>query len=85
MAAPSACCGWPAAATLELCLLGQPIDAARAAQLGVLTRVVPADQLEAETIRLAEQLAQSAPQALRGVLDAVLLGGETLARGRARL
>ena len=64
-------------ATLELCLLGQPIDAARAAQLGVLTRVVPADQLEAETTKLAEQLAQSAPQALRGVLDAVLLGGET--------
>ena len=64
-------------ATLELCLLGQPIDAARAAQLGVLTRVVPADQLEAETTKLAEQLAQSAPQALRGVLDAVLVGGET--------
>jgi enoyl-CoA hydratase len=64
-------------ATLELCLLGQPIDAARAAHLGVLTRVVPADQLEAETTRLAEQLAQAAPQALRGVLDAVLLGGET--------
>ena len=63
-------------ATLELCLLGAPIDAQRAAQLGLVTRVVPADQLEAETRKLAEQLAASAPQALRGVLDAVLSGGE---------
>jgi len=64
-------------ATLELCLLGQPMEAARALQLGILTRVVPAGQLQAETTLLAEQLAQSAPQALRGVLDAVLVGGET--------
>lgn len=63
-------------ATLELCLVGAQIDAARAAQLGLVTRVVPADQLEAETRKLAEQLASSAPQALRGVLDAVLSGGE---------
>lgn len=63
-------------AALELCLLGTPIDAARAAQIGLVTRVVPADQLEAETDQWAEQLAAAAPQALRGVLDAVLLGGE---------
>jgi enoyl-CoA hydratase len=64
------------AAALELCLLGQPIDAARAAALGLLTRVVPAAELEAETMKLANQLAQAAPQALRGILDAVLVGGE---------
>lgn len=63
-------------AALELCLLGTPIDAARAAQIGLVTRVVPADQLEAEADKWAEQLAAAAPQALRGVLDAVLLGGE---------
>jgi enoyl-CoA hydratase len=63
-------------ATLELCLLGQNIDAARALQLGLVTRVVAAAELEAETMKLAEQLAQAAPQALRGVLDAVLVGGE---------
>lgn len=61
---------------LELCLLGQPIDAARALQLNLLTRIVAADQLEAETLKLAEQLAASAPEALRGVLDAVMIGGE---------
>jgi enoyl-CoA hydratase len=63
-------------ATLELCLLGQNIDAARALQLGLVTRVVAAAELEAETIKVAQQLAQAAPQALRGVLDAVLVGGE---------
>src|SRR4249919_3701392 len=62
--------------TLELCLLGQPIDAARAAHLNVLTRVVAPDQLEAETMKIAELLANAAPLALRGVLDAVIIGGE---------
>ena len=64
------------AAALELCLLGAPIDAARALQLGVVNRVVPAAELEAETMKLAAQLAASAPLALRGILDAVVLGGE---------
>ncbi len=64
------------AATLELCLLGAPIDAARALQLGIVNRVVAADDLEAETWKVAEQLARSAPLALRGMLDAVNTGGE---------
>lgn len=64
------------AATLELCLLGTPIDAGRALQLGLVNRVVPAADLESETMKLAAQLASAAPLALRGVLDAVVLGGE---------
>jgi len=64
------------AATLELCLLGAPIGAERALQLGIVNRVVPAAELEAATFALAEPLARAAPQALRGILDAVLLGGE---------
>lgn len=64
------------AATLELCLVGTPIDAARAKELGIVNRVVPAAELEAETYKLAEQLAASAPLALRGVLDCVAVGGE---------
>ncbi|MDR1076946.1 MAG: enoyl-CoA hydratase/isomerase family protein [Xanthomonadaceae bacterium] len=64
------------AAALELCLLGAPIDAARAQQLGIVNRVVSTADLEGETARLAEQLAQAAPLALRGILDAVVLGGE---------
>jgi enoyl-CoA hydratase len=64
------------AAALELCLLGANIDAARAQQLGLVTRVVPAAELDAETMKLAAQLAAAAPLALRGTLDAVLIGGE---------
>jgi len=64
------------AATIELCLTGTPIDAARAQALGLVNRVVPADALEAETMALATQLAQAAPLALRGILDCVLVGGE---------
>lgn len=64
------------AAALELCLGGAPIDAARALQLGVVNRVVPAAELEAETMKLASQLASAAPLALRGILDCINTGGE---------
>ena len=64
------------AAVLELCLTGTPIDAARALQLGIVNRVVAAAELEAETMKLAAQLANAAPLALRGILDCVNVGGE---------
>lgn len=64
------------AAALELCLTGVQIDAARALALGIVNRVVPPDALESETLALADQLAASAPQALRGILEAVIIGGE---------
>ncbi len=64
------------AVALELCLTGTPIDATRALQLGIVNRVVPAAELEAETMKLAEQLAAAAPHALRGTIDCVNVGGE---------
>ncbi|MCS3746331.1 MULTISPECIES: enoyl-CoA hydratase-related protein [unclassified Xanthomonas] len=64
------------AAALELCLLGMPIDAARAVQLGLVNRVVEPDALQEQTQALAQQLASAAPLALRGILDAVVFGGE---------
>ncbi|MGS1078544.1 enoyl-CoA hydratase/isomerase family protein [Pseudoxanthomonas beigongshangi] len=64
------------AAALELCLLGAPITAERAYQLGIVNKVVAADALEAETLQWAEQLAQAAPLALRGNLDVIHVGGE---------
>lgn len=66
--------GRPAA--LELCLTGTPIDAARALQLGIVNRVVPAADLETETMKVAQQLASAAPLALRGILDCINVGGE---------
>ena len=65
------------AATLELCLLGTPIDATRAQQLGIVNRVVPAADLEERTMEIATQLANAAPLALRGILDCVNFGGES--------
>ena len=64
------------AATLELCLTGAPVSAERALQLGIINRVVPAAELETETLKLAAQLAAAAPLALRGMLDCVNIGGE---------
>lgn len=65
------------AAALELCLTGTPIDAARAQALGVVNRVVPAADLERETLALATALANAAPLALRGILDCINIGGES--------
>jgi enoyl-CoA hydratase len=63
-------------AALELCLLGQQIDAQRAASLGLVTRVVEAAALDEAVDTMADQLAAAAPLAMAGILDAVLNGGE---------
>jgi enoyl-CoA hydratase len=64
------------AAALELTLLGAPIDAQRAYALGLVTQVVPADQLDTAVSAMATKLAQSAPLALRGILDAINRAGD---------
>lgn len=64
-------------AALELCLTGVLVNAQRAYELGVVTRVVAPEALDEAVNSLADQLAQSAPLAAAGILDAVLQGGET--------
>ena len=64
-------------AALELCLTGAVINAQRALDLGIVTRVVAPEALDETVDALADQLAASAPLAAAGILDAVLLGGET--------
>jgi len=64
-------------AALELCLTGAPINAQRAYELGIATRVVTAEALDETVNTLADQLAAAAPLAAAGILDAVLQGGET--------
>lgn len=59
-----------------MCLSGKPVDALRALELGIVTRVVEPDALDAEIDALAEQLAASAPRAMAAILDAILVGGE---------
>jgi len=50
--------------TLELMLTGRKIDAAEALAAGLVTRVVPADKLEEETLRLAAEIAERSPAAV---------------------
>jgi 2-(1,2-epoxy-1,2-dihydrophenyl)acetyl-CoA isomerase len=48
----------------ELALLNEPVGAADAVRLGLVGRVVPADQLASATKEIAERLASGAPRAI---------------------
>lgn len=50
--------------TLELMLTGRKLDAAEALACGLVTRVVPAADLEAETMKLAGEIAARSPAAV---------------------
>jgi enoyl-CoA hydratase/carnithine racemase len=50
---------------LEMVLTGDIISAAEAQRLGLVNKVVPADQLEEATLELAKKLAAKSPLALR--------------------
>jgi enoyl-CoA hydratase len=55
----------PLAVALELAMTGDPIDAPRALQLGLVNRVVPADRVVDEAIALAERIGENSPIAVR--------------------
>ena len=55
----------PRAVALELALTGDAIDAARAYQVGLVNKVVPAERLMDEALALADQIAANAPLAVR--------------------
>jgi enoyl-CoA hydratase/carnithine racemase len=55
----------PMAIALELAMTGDPIDAARAQQLGLINKVVPAASLLSEALELAERIATNAPLAVQ--------------------
>lgn len=61
---------------LELLLTGDMVSAARACEIGLVNRVVPADQLLAEARALGATLAGKAPVAVRYILDVVLAGAD---------
>ena len=61
---------------LELLLTGDMISAARAAEIGLVNRVVPAADLRAEAMKLAQLLAAKAPVAVQYILEAVRHGAE---------
>jgi enoyl-CoA hydratase/carnithine racemase len=53
--------------TRHLLFTGQPIDARRAQEIGMVHQVVPAAELEAATAQLAQGIARNAPLALAGI------------------
>ena len=59
---------------LEMTLLGDPIDAARAERLGLANRLVPDEQLEEATMELARRLAAGPTRAL-GLTKAAVYKG----------
>ncbi len=56
----------PSRAAAEYFLTGETFGAARAAEIGLLTRAVPADELDAEVNRYVRMLLRGAPGALAG-------------------
>ncbi len=73
----------------ELALVGDPVDAAEALRLGLVSKVVPGDQLMSETRALAERLAAGAPLALaltKGALQrSMTIDLEEALEGEAKL
>jgi enoyl-CoA hydratase len=59
----------PLTLAYELALTGDPIDAQRAYELGLVNRVVPGDQVVDAAIALAERIAKNAPLAVRTSKD----------------
>jgi enoyl-CoA hydratase len=59
----------PIAVAYEMALTADPIDAARAYELGLVNRVVPGDQVLDTAIALAERIAKNAPLAVRTSKD----------------
>src|SRR5437762_4067517 len=56
---------------MEIILTSDMIDAATAERFGLVNHVYPSDQLEAETMKLAEKIAEKAPIALQLSKEAV--------------
>jgi E-phenylitaconyl-CoA hydratase len=61
-------------AALDLILTGRQLDAQEALQMGLVQRVVPAAELQAEARRLAEALLVNGPLALRAAKQAAIRG-----------
>jgi methylglutaconyl-CoA hydratase len=73
-------------AAAEYFLTGEVFDAARAAEIGLLTRAVPAERLDAEVARYAAMLLRGAPGALAGTKGVLRdAGSESFADGLGRM
>lgn len=62
---------------MELILTGTIIDAQAALKIGLVNHVVPADQLEAKTMEIANRIADKSPVALRLAKEAVKIASRS--------
>ncbi|MDA0674780.1 MAG: enoyl-CoA hydratase [Proteobacteria bacterium] len=65
------------AKAMEMCLTGRMMDAAEAERSGLVSRIVPADQLIEEAVRVAEQIARLSSPVVFMVKEAVQRSYET--------
>ena len=72
----------PLAVALELTLTGDPIDAGRAASLGLINQVVPAAEVLEAAIALAERIARNGPLALQATKQMVRTASTDLEKAR---
>lgn len=70
---------------MEMLLMGEPIDAERALQIGLITRLVEPDQLIQEASRMADHLARFAPFVPRTMKAMVHFGMEASLAGALML
>jgi enoyl-CoA hydratase/carnithine racemase len=63
-------------AAMEIMLIGDPLSAQRAYEIGLVNRVVPADQLRDEALAMATTIAGNAPLSVRAAKQLVYLSAE---------
>ena len=61
----------PYTVAVEMLVTGEPISAARAAELGLVGRVVPDGQALAEARKIAERIAANGPLAVKAILATI--------------
>jgi enoyl-CoA hydratase len=81
-----------ASRAFELMLTGRPVDAAEADRIGLVSRVVPADELDEVAVTLAESITANAPfsvwmtkQVMSANLDASSLGDALALENRTQI
>jgi enoyl-CoA hydratase/carnithine racemase len=72
----------PPAIALEMLFTGEPLTAQRAYEVGLVNRVVPADQVMTAALELADRIAKNGPVAVRSAKEAAQRGADVpLAEG----
>ncbi|MEC8200153.1 MAG: enoyl-CoA hydratase-related protein, partial [Pseudomonadota bacterium] len=65
----------PWAIASELLLMAERVDAKRAHEVGLINKIVPAEDLMAEAEKAAQRLASLSPAAVQGMKELMVRGG----------